>query len=439
MGTFQDLFRSGNHNVFKQAGHYIKGLFQADKRNMERMAEVVPDSDDQALQNFLTHSSWLARPVMDRAALAADQCFEGAEGTALIIDESGFAKSGKHSVGVARQWNGRLGKVDNCQVGVFGALGKGDRVALIDARLYLPHAWTDDAERCEKADVPRDCRSYRTKPELALEIVRHARSLGVRFDWVGFDGLYGNASHLLRALDADGERFMADVHKDQQIYVDDPQPYLPERKQGKGRPITRYQSQAQAIQAQEWAAQQPEPAWQRLTLRDTCRGSLTIEVLHQRVWLWEAGSDTAYQWHLLVRRELDSPDEIKYSLSNAPAQTAVSTLAHQQAQRYWVERAFQDHKSHIGLAHYQARKWQSWHRHMALAMIAGLFMLQQRMTHEESYPLLSCYDIQILLAKSLPNKQTDFAVLLAQVKERHRRRLSAIRSASKKNETVQNE
>ena len=228
---------------------------------MARMAAGVPDSDDQVLHNCLTHSRKVARPVMDRAALAADQCFEGAEGTALIIDESGFAKSGKHSVGVARQWNGRLGKVDNCQVGVFGALGKGDRVALIDARLYLPHAWTDAAERCEKADV----------------------------------------------------------HQDQQIYVDDPHPYLPERKQGKGRLITRYQSQAQTIQVQEWAAQQPQSAWQRLTLRDTCREPLPIEILHQRVWLWEAGSDSAYQWHLLVRQELDSPHEINYSLSHAPA------------------------------------------------------------------------------------------------------------------------
>ena len=110
-----------------------------------------------------------------------------------------------------------------------------------------------------------------------------------------------------------------------------------------------------------------------------------------------------------------------------------------QAQRYWIERAFQDGKSHVGMADYQVRKWQSWHRHMALVMMAGLFMLQQRIAQAESYPLLSCYDIQVLLAKTLPSKQTDFGVLLAQMKERHRRRLSAIESATrKKKKMIQN-
>lgn len=440
MATFHDLFHSGHHNVFTQATQYVKGLFQADKRNMERMAEVIPEADDQALQNFLTQSSWEASPVMDRVALQAAQCFGGSAGTSLYIDESGFKKSGQHSVGVARQWNGRLGKVENSQVGVFGALGKGDRVALIDARLYLPQSWTEDAKRCAKADVPSACRRYRSKIDIALDIVRRARALGIRFEWVGVDGLYGNATHLLRTLDAEGEQFMADVHKDQSIYLDDPQPFLPERKGAKGRKTTRYQSHAQAIQVSQWSAQQPASAWQKLTLRETCQGPLIIEVLHRRVWIWEAGSEKAYQWHLIVRREIQSPNEIKYSLSNAPTNTSPLKLAQMQAQRYWIERAFQDGKSHVGMADYQVRKWQSWHRHMALVMMAGLFMLKQRIAQAESYPLLSCYDLQVLLAKTLPSKQTDFGVLLAQMKERHRRRLSAIESATrKKKKMIQNE
>jgi len=440
VAAFDDLFRSGRHNVFTQATQYVKGLFQAEKRNMERMAEVVPEADDQVLQNFLTQSSWEASPVMDRVALQADQCLGGAEGTGLYIDESGFKKSGRHSVGVARQWNGRLGKVENSQVGVFGALGKGDRVALIDARLYLPQAWTEDAERCAQADVPKAYRTYRSKTAIALAIVQRARALGLRFEWVGMDGLYGNATHLLRALDAEGEQFLADVHKDQAIYLDDPQPFLPERKGAKGRKATRHQSHAQPLQVSQWVAQQPDSAWQKLTLRETCQGPLRVEVLHRRVWIWEAGSEKAYLWHLIVRREIQSPHEIKYSLSNAPANTRTLKLAQRQAQRYWIERAFQDGKSHVGMAGYQARKWQSWHRHMALVMMAGLFMLQQRVAQLESYPLLSCYDLQVLLAKTLPTKQIDFGVLLAQMEERHRRRLSAIESATKrKKKMIQNE
>ena len=152
---------------------------QAEKRNMERMVEAVPDSDYQVLQNFLTHSSWGYRPVIDKVARNADALFGGELGTGLYIDESAFEKKGDQSVDVARQWNGRLGKQDNCQIGVFGALGRADRVCIIDARLYLPTEWTDDPRRCERADVPRAEQVHRTKLELAQEIVRHARRTGV--------------------------------------------------------------------------------------------------------------------------------------------------------------------------------------------------------------------------------------------------------------------
>src|SRR6266702_6414139 len=188
---------------------------QADKRNIERMAEAVPDSDDQVLQNFLTHSSWDHRSVMNRVARKADMSM-GAEGaTGLYLDESAFQKKGDKSVGVARQWNGRLGKQDNCQVGVFGALGRGDRVSLIDARLYLPKEWTEDPRRCERAAVPRVEQVHRTKLELAQEIIRHARGSGMRFEWVGMDGAYGNSLELLQSLHEQGETFLADIHSDQ--------------------------------------------------------------------------------------------------------------------------------------------------------------------------------------------------------------------------------
>jgi len=177
---FDDLFRSGNHNVACTAQQYLCGLMQAEKRNMERMAEAVPDTDDQVLQNFLTHSSWDHRAVMDRVARKAGTLLGADRDVGLYIDESAFQKKGDKSVGVARQWNGRLGKQDNCQVGVFGALGRGDRVSLIDARLYLPQEWTDDPRRCEHAAVPRAHQVHRTKLELALEIVRHARQSGVQ-------------------------------------------------------------------------------------------------------------------------------------------------------------------------------------------------------------------------------------------------------------------
>lgn len=395
---------------------------------MERMVEAVPDSDYQVLQNFLTHSSWDYRPVMDRVAHKADAQIGGEVGTGLYIDESAFAKKGEQSVGVARQWNGRLGKQDNCQVGVFGALGRKDRVTVIDARLYLPKEWTDDPRRCDRADVPRSEQIHRTKLELAEQIIRHAREIGVRFEWVGVDGGYGNSLEFLQSLQDQGETFVADIHSDRHIYLTDPTPYLPP--QGVGRPRVRYHSDAQPIEVRKWVKKQPASAWRRKTLRNSTKGALLVEVLHRKVWLWDKHSPTAHSWHLIVRREIGSPGTVKYTLSNAPAQTSIVKLTRMQAQRFWIERAFQDAKSHIGMAQYQARQWQSWHRHMALVMMAMLFMLEARLDQRDTHPLLSCYDIQILLATTLPDRRTNPEEVMRQMRVRHQQRQALIDAAN---------
>ncbi len=399
---------------------------------MERMAEVVQETDEQVLQNFLTHSSWDERAVMDQVALDADKMFGGTVDSALYIDESGFQKKGKKSVGVARQWNGRLGKNENSQVGVFGALGRQESVSLIDARLYLPKEWTDDPKRCNAARIPRISQEFKTKIEIALDIVRHAREIGVQFNWVGMDGLYGHAPWLLQALEDDGEVFMADVHKDQHIYLTNPKPFLPPKKGMRGRKRTRYQSEEKPLEVSKWVKQHSESAWKRKTLRSTTKGDLEIEVLHTRVWLWDKESERADCWHLIIRREIDDPNTIKYSLSNAPQNTSIKKLAQMQGQRYWIERAFQDAKSHIGMSQYQARQWPSWHRHMALVMMAMLFMVEQRLSNKEQYPLLSCYDIQVLLARTLPSQQNSEAELLRQLDVRHKKRQASIEYALKK-------
>lgn len=398
---------------------------------MERMAEVVPETDEQVLQHFLSNSPWDEHEVMDHVARDADILLGGTDNSALYLDESGFKKKGNKSVGVSRQWNGRQGKIENSQVGVFAALGKGDRVCLTDARLYLPEEWTEDGARCDKAKVPVHARQHQTKIDLALSMVRHARRRGLHYRWVGMDSFYGRSGELLRALEADGETFMADVPCNQHIYLQDPEPYLPAKAGTTGRKRSRYHSDAVAMTVAEWAREQPEPAWQRKTLRSTSKGKLRVELLHQRVWLWDKQSERARCWHLIVRREIDSPNEVKYSLSNAPVECSSLKLAKMQAQRYWIERSFQDAKSHLGMAQYQARGWPAWHRHMALVMMAQLFMLEEREALQESYPLLSCYDIQIILARTLPSQQNDEDEMIRQMDIRHRKRQAAIDSAAR--------
>ena len=364
---------------------------------MERMAEVVPGADDQVYQNFISHSPWDERPLLDRIAFEVDQAIGDSENCSLNVDESGIGKKGTKSVGVARQWNGRLGKVDNCQVVVFTALGCGDDVALINERLFLPKEWVEDAARCEEAHIPEEARGFHSKAELALEMVRDARRQGLRYRWVGMDGGYGKEPWLLRELDKDGEVWVADVHCDQRIYLDDPQPIVPDRRSPKGKLPSRLVAQTAAIRVDTWVAAQPETAWNKVVIRETTKGTLIVDVLHRRVWLWDGEEPQAHCWHLIVRREIASPGEIKYTLSNAPESISIERLAYMQGQRYWIEYSFREAKSEIGMAEYQLRLWQGLHHHMAMVMLTMLFFFQVRREDRELLSLLSFHDIAEVL------------------------------------------
>ncbi|MFA7062500.1 MAG: IS701 family transposase, partial [Pedobacter sp.] len=238
---YSRFFVTQTRSVATQALHYLTGLAQAVRKNIERMTEVVVDSEYQSLQHFISHSPWEHRPAMDQVALDADHLLGGAD-TGLIIDETSNPKKGKKSVAVARQWCGNLGKVDNCQTAVFSSLVYGSSATLIDCRLYVPKEWADDHKRCNDAGIPSDL-AFKSKSELALDSIHHLRSLGVSFSWIGVDGGYGKEPHFLSTLDDLGELFVADVHKDQRIYLEDPAPYIPEKKTGKGRTPSKHKTE----------------------------------------------------------------------------------------------------------------------------------------------------------------------------------------------------
>jgi len=401
---------------------------QANRKNMERMAEVVPDSDEQSMQHFITNSPWDHRAVIDQVARDCDRLLGGHADSAFLIDESAIPKKGKKSVGVARQWCGRLGKTDNCQVGVYASLSRGKRVSLIDGRLYLPREWTDDRVRCRKAGVPDDV-GFQTKAELAIDMVLRARENGVRFAWVGADAGYGKEPDFLCRLEDAQETFLVDVHKDQMIYLEDPRPRIPEKRSAKGRAPTRPAAQTPSLRVDKWVAQQSETSWRRICFRDSSKGKLEADFLVQRVWFWNKREAHGRQWILLVRREIDSPNTLKYSLTNAATETSLGRLAFMQGQRFFIEHSFQDAKSNAGLDHYQVRQWQGWHHHMALVMMAMLFMLETKLDHEESHPLLSCYDITQLMAHFLPRRDVTEEEVLRQMEFRHHQRQASIDSA----------
>ena len=412
--------------------HYLQGLLQAERKNMERMEEVVPEADHQALQHMLSESAWEERAVLDQVAREANRYVGGHLDSSLILDESGCPKKGKHSAGVARQGCGQLGKVENCQVGVFAALGRGAEATLIDERLFLPEPGTADPKRCQAAGIPPEQRDFKRKHDLALEMITHARQQGIGFAWVGFDGFYGSDPAFLRTLDDQGEIFVGDVHKDQRLYLADPQPIVPPPATPRGRPPTCRQAQTLAVRVDRWAYQQPADAWQRVTVRDGTKGPVQVDILHRRVWVWDGNEPQARQWHVIVRREVDTPTEIKYSLSNAPVDTLAPRLAFMQGQRYWIERVLQNGKQDVGLGDYQVRSWRGWHHHMALVMMAMLFTLEERRLHQQTHPLLSGTDIRALLNHFLPRRDITLEEVLRQMEVRHRKRQAAIDSAHRR-------
>lgn len=375
---------------------------------MERMEDIVPDANEQSLQHFITNSTWDARAVMNEVAVEADALLGGYDDTILVIDDSGIPKKGEHSVGVSRQYCGQTGKVDNCQVGVYASLVRGDKATLIDARLFLPERWTNDAERCEKAGVPEEERTFRTKHEIAVEMIQNAAENGVRFAYVAFDG-FGENGELLRMLDGAGVRFIADVHRDQRMFSKDP---LSIRN-------------ATPVRVDEWVAAQPHQAWRRVTVRQGTKGPIEVELLHRRIWLFKNTDKTPYCWHLIVRREIGSKDEIKYTLSNAAPDLPRQQLAYLQGQRYWVERCLQEAKQQAGLADYQVRGWVGWHHHMAMVLLATLFMLEERIESGEELPL-TCSDIEWLLRQMLPARGHTEDELLLLLEKRLRRRGVAV-------------
>lgn len=416
---FALLFRLRTRDVANQARYYLSGLLQAARRNVQRIAEVVPGTDAQALHHFLAHSPWDARAVMDQVARQVDAVLGGDQDCCLLLDETCFAKKGKQSVGVARQWFGLEGKTDNCQVAVFAALARGKSVSLIDTELYLPQEWIDNPSRCEAAGVPAERRVLKTKPALALEMVRRARRNGVRFSWVAADGTYGQDRALLRALDDAGERFVVDIHRDQRVFLEDPQP----------RSKRRRASEASAVRVDDWVAQQPAQAWQEVWIRHSSQGELKVQALRRRVWILEGKQTQARCWQLVITRESGAPDTIKYSLSNASPTFSLQRLAYMQRQRYWIERAFQEAKNEAGMDEYQARSWQAWHHHMALVMMALLFLLREKRLQSEELPLLSAADVKLLLARLLPRRDLDPEETIRQIQARHRQRQAAINSA----------
>ena len=427
VNAFQSLFQVARHNQTVTALQYLQGLLRLEKgkANMERMEEEIPDSEYRAYQHFLTNSNWdykgvLSKVCMDTSVVMQSNKAKSKKPTGLIVDESSHLKKGTKSVAVSKQYAGVVGKVENCQVGVYASLVNDNRAGLANERLFIPEKWIDDKSRCKLAGIPEEQARFKTKPQLALEMIDEMVREGVCFDWVGGDGLYGHNRELRAGLDQRGLFFVLDIHKDDTVFLACPKLCIPSKTGKKGRPCTTLKPNIDPVRIDKYTEHLTGQGWkQEKRIRKTHKGYKKLKVHVTKVWAYETNGQIKERT-LIITQTMDGTKKTKYSLSNrASDQYTHKEWAWFQSQRYWVERTFDDAKNELGMSDYQVRKWNGWHHHHALVFMAGLFLLTQKIEHQQDAPLMSVRDARILIIVSLFGTPQDMEIRLEQMKNRH--------------------
>lgn len=353
---------------------YLQGLLvQAEeRRNAENMAEALPISA-RALQRFLTDARWDDEAVITH--LQADLGPRLNDPLAVwAVDSSGFPKQGKKSVGVARQYCGALGKVANCQIGVFLAHVGPQGRALVDKRLYLPKEWVRDPARCDAAGIPREKQVYRSETELGLEMLHAAQARGhLIVAWVTGDDAFGKSPEFRDGVAAAGFQYVLEVPADTPVWPPEPTWETPAWA-GKGRPPAPRPVVAERQTGGERAAALGASAWQEITVAEGAQGWRTYRFAAERRRETRDGQPGPERW--VVYRENRDGSEPRFYFSNAPADTPLATLARVASARWPIETELETEKSDIGLDEYEVRSWAGWHHHLTMCFLASVFLLR---------------------------------------------------------------
>jgi len=351
----------------EHAQSYVAGLLsQLEEKNVESIA-YLHDQDRWNLQHFIGGSPWDHRPLVDELARQVGETLGEPDGV-LVFDPSGFKKSGNDSVGVDRQWLGRLGKVDNGQVGVYLGYVSRKEHALVDQRLYLPQSWAGDAERRAKCGVPREVR-FRTRQQLALEMLGQ-RGAQLPHAWIAGDEEMGRGTRFRRDLRGLNEQYLLGVPCNTVIRDLEGEP--PAWRGSGSKPKRPFE------QVRDWTRALPRGAWTRIDVRDGHRGPLVMEIVKRRV---QAKTDTQRigpeELLVVTRRREQGKWLYDYYLSNAPATIALAELARVAKAEHRVEECIQRAKSEAGLADYEVRTWVGWYHHQTLSLMATWFLVQE--------------------------------------------------------------
>ncbi len=342
---------------------YVRGLLAPVERKnswtlAERAGEAVPDG----MQRLLATADWDADEVRDDVRDYVVEHLGDPRGV-LVVDETGFLKKGTKSAGVARQYSGTAGRIENSQVGVFLAYATSAGRTFLDRELYLPKAWTEDAERCEQAGIPAEV-EFATKPELAMRMLVRALDAGVPAAWVTGDEVYGQQSKLRRMLEERDMPYVLAVPVNQRVFAS-------------------LDGRVSELRADALAARLPAQAFKKISAGAGAKGP--------RVYHWARAAvrpleDTGQGYWLLVRRSITDPSDLAYYLCFGPADTPLRELVRVAGARWAIEESFQTAKGDVGLDQYQVRRWDGWYRHITLAMLAHAFLSVTRAGSEKGGP-----------------------------------------------------
>jgi SRSO17 transposase len=346
---------------------YVAGLVSAvERKNVESIA-YHHDQDRQALQKFIGQYTWDHRPLIRELVRQVGDSL-GRPDAVLVFDPSAFPKKGNESVGVGRQWCGRLGKVENCQVGVYLAYAAAVEHALVDMRLYLPKDWARSKPRRRKCGVPKEVK-FRTRHELSLEMLdEHGASLP--HGWVAGDDEMGKVPEFRRNLHTRGERYLLAVPSNTLVRdLEAPPPLYV----GRGpRPKSAW------TRVDRWCAALPPQAWTTLDVRDGEKGPLVIEAVKTSVQAKTWPGDRITETLVVIReRQADGTMKHDYYLSNAPHSTPLAEFGRVSKAAHRIEECFERAKGEAGLADYEVRTWRGWHHHQTLSLLATWFLTQE--------------------------------------------------------------
>jgi SRSO17 transposase len=387
------------HDTSEYGLRYLSGLLRLEaKRNMANIGRQTA-VEPQNMQHFMSHSPWSGPNVI---AAVQDKVADRTEFQAamLLVDESADEKGGEWSAGASRQHNGRLGKIEMSQVGVFLSLATPRANTWIDGELFIPEAWFEPqaADRRQKAEIPAD-RTFQTKPALAWQMIQRVRDNDVPFQAVAMDTLYGRSRYLRAQLDAAGIEYYADVPADTQVYLCQPRLVYAKTKRGKRSKRPKIATRPYEVRA---LLDSQHLRWQQITLRPNERGLLTAEFT--RLPVWTLYQQTVRREWLLIR--LDE-ERITYTLSNAPWDTSLTAMAWRKSHRYFIERSNQDAKSEFGWDEFQAIKYRAWQHQLALTILASWFITETQLDWAARYQhdpqLLVQYEIDLLPRLSVAN------------------------------------